>query len=33
LVALVLIIGAVGYAAVRYISYQNALNKAQESYI
>jgi len=33
LVALVLIIGVVGYSAVRYISYQNALKKAQESYI
>lgn len=33
LVALVLIIGVVGYSAVRYISYQNALKKAQESYV
>jgi len=28
-----LIIGVLGYCAVRYVSYQNALKKAQESYI
>lgn len=33
LVLLVVIIGVVGYSAVRYISYQNALKKAQESYV
>lgn len=33
LVTLVLIIGVLGYCAVRYVSYQNALKKAQESYI
>ena len=33
LVALVLIIGVLGYCAVRYVSYQNALKKAQESYV
>jgi len=33
LVLLVLIMGVVGYSAVRYISYQNALKKAQESYV
>lgn len=33
LVALILIIGVLGYCAVRYVSYQNALKKAQESYI
>jgi len=33
LVVLVLIIGLLGYYAIRYISYQNALKKAQESYV
>jgi len=33
LVLLVLITGVVGYYATRYISYQNALKKAQESYV
>jgi len=33
LVLLVLIIGVLGYSAMRYISYQNALKKAQESYV
>jgi len=33
LVLLVLITGVVGYYATRYISYQNALRKAQESYV
>jgi len=33
LVVLVLIIGLLGYYTVRYVSYQNALKKAQESYV
>jgi len=33
LVVLVLIIGVLGHYAVRYVSYQNALKKAQESYV